>query len=70
MQINRETFYWDCRKKELNKIADQLGIAHSTFHKKLKDPTKKLYADELFKICEILQPEMPVLEALAYYAEA
>lgn len=70
MVINREQFYWDCYKQGIGKIAKKLGLSSSGLQRKLKCPTEKLYVDELFKICKILQPEMPVLEALAYYAEA
>ena len=67
MVIDQETFYWDCRKEGLSKIADKLGLSHSAFQKKLKCPTTKFYVDELFKICKILHPDTPVLDVIRHY---
>ena len=69
MVIDREKFYWDCYKKGIENIGKKLGLSRSGIQRKLKCPTEKLYADELFKICKILQPDTPVLETIRYYTE-
>ena len=69
MQIDQDKFYWDCYKKGLGNIADQLKLSRSGFQRKLSNPTEKIYLDEMFNICKILRPNAPVLETIQYYTQ-
>ena len=42
--IDKEKFYWACRKYGLYKLADALGLCHSAIGKKMHNPTENLYA--------------------------
>ena len=65
--IDRHKMYGAIIDYGLGKMAKQIGVAESTLHRKLKSPTEKLYAVELFQICQILQPESEIKEAIAAY---
>ena len=65
--IDQEKFYWACRKYGLGKLTKALGLSETGFQRKMKNPTEKFYVDEYVKICQLLHPEAPALEAIAQY---
>ena len=68
MKIDQERFYWACRKEGIANLAEKLGLSPSSIQRKLRDPQAHLYVDELFTICEILNPKVCVLDTIKHYA--
>ena len=67
--INKEEFYWKCRRYGLGKLAEGIGLSPSGIQKKMYDPTNNFRIGEYIKICRILHPEIPTEKAMSLYIE-
>ena len=65
--IDKEKFYWACRKYGLYKLADALGLCHTAMGRKMHNPTEKFYVDEYVSICRILHPHLSTPNAINQY---
>ena len=55
MQINQRQLRLECLDYGMKRIAEALGIKPNTVTVKLKDPTNRLYLNEFFQICALLE---------------
>ena len=55
MQINQRQLRLECLDYGMKRIAEHLGIKPNTITVKLKDPINRLYLNEFFQICALLE---------------
>ena len=65
--IDKDTFYWACRRHGLAKLAKVIGITPTGIQKKMYNPTRNFKVSEYITICQTLHPKMSLEKSMSIY---